>query len=139
MLGLVETHDFVFLLDTQTDGLVEDESDDQGNDEGIGTSCHNSDQLNHKLFGIAGQQTGSADSCKDTGYDGAEGTADTVYTEGIQGIVIFQLGFEQDTAVANQTCSETHQQGSTRLYETSGGGDDNQTGNDTGTETECPA
>src|SRR6185369_17461325 len=136
MLGLVEAHDLVFLLDAQPHGLVEDKGQDQGDDEGIGAGCHNSNQLNHELLGIAGYQAGGTDRCKHTGEDGAEGTADAVYAEGIQGIVVFQFGLEHDAAIADQAGCSTHQQGRTRLYETCGRGDHDQTGHNTGTEAE---
>ena len=38
MLCLVKTHDFIFLVNTETDGLVEDEGDYQGDDKGVGAT-----------------------------------------------------------------------------------------------------
>ena len=84
MLSLIEAHNFVFLLDPQTNSLIEDKGYDYGDDEGIGTSCDNSDQLDHQLLGIARYQPGSTDSGEYTGKDGTEGTADAVNAKGIQ-------------------------------------------------------
>src|SRR6266581_3621255 len=136
MLRLVETHDFIFLVNTQTDRLVENERDDQGYDEGVCSCGHNRDQLDHQLLEIARQQAGGADRGKDAGHDRAEGTANAMYAEGIKRIVIFEFGFQHDAAIAYQTGHQAHQQGCARLYKTGSRGDDNQTGDDAGTETE---
>ena len=53
MLCLVETHDFVFFVNTQTDSLVENEGYDQCHDKGLGASCYNSYQLGHQLFEVS--------------------------------------------------------------------------------------
>src|SRR5512141_42515 len=103
MLRLVEAPDFVLFFHPQTDGLVKNEGQYKSYDEGIGTGCHNCDQLDHQLLGVAGQQAGGTDRGKNTGNDCAEGTADTVDAEGIQGVVILEPGFEQDAAVADHT------------------------------------
>jgi len=62
MLRLVETHDFIFFIDTQADSLLKNKGEYKGYDEGVGAGSHNRDQLGHQLFEISRQQAGVSQS-----------------------------------------------------------------------------
>ena len=136
VLGLVKADDFVFLLNPETNGLVNHESDNAGYHESIGSGGGYGDDLGKELRGIAGDETGCADSCKGAGCNGTEGSADTVDPEGIEGVVILELGLHDNCQVTNEACANTDHQSPTRGNKTGSRSYGNQAGNDTGGKSE---
>ena len=136
MLGLVEAHDLVFLLHPETDGLVDDEGDDQGDDYGVGGCGTDRDQLDGELLDVAREKPGGSDCGEDAGQNGAGGAADAVHAEGVERVVVLELGFHQDAEVADQAPCDSHQDGGAGLHEARGGGDHDEARDHTGTEAE---
>ncbi|MCY1287930.1 hypothetical protein D9M70_369460 [compost metagenome] len=139
MLSQVEADGLFLFVDAQAHDHVQHLQDHEGHDAGVdhgeGHAFELDEQLGTDVF--HGAETTQGRRCEYAGQQGADDTADAVYTEGVQGVVVAQLALQAGGAeVADHAGSQADDQGAHRADGAGSRGDGDQAGNHAGRDTQ---
>src|SRR5581483_6774446 len=129
MLREVQPQLLFLRADPQTDGLFHEEIKNDRSQEGEDHGGQDRLDLYPQLRRVAGEEPVMPVDRLDrpeTGGDGPEGPAHTVYPESVQRIVITELDLHLDGQVTKAADQQTYPQGSRHVHETAGRGDGDQ-------------
>ena len=148
MIGQIQTFFLCLVARADTDRVLQDQQDHEGNETGPGQRGTDGPQLRNELcrgieisdlVGYIVVYASTAERRIDE-YAGTEGTDDTAYAvhaERIQRIVILQFGLEHRyREEADYCCRCTDDHRTAHAYKTRCRRNGHQTGNDTGTDTQ---
>ena len=101
MLGLVDAGDLVVLGDPHADGLVEEEGEDRGDDQGVAEDREDADGLLAELVEAAAVEEAldvglALAGGEEADQQGADDTADEVDADDVERVVVAELVLQAD-------------------------------------------